>query len=81
MNDTTTAWWRNRSNLPFIVFLAIAIFWLVSVAWKVLHAAQRTRTLATTGAYAYRREVPAFFPGRSSLNGGSSGPEMQVIKD
>ena len=28
MNNTTTPWWRNRSNLPFIVFLAIAGFFL-----------------------------------------------------
>lgn len=29
----------------------VAGFWLLSSAWRVLYAAQRARTLATTGAY------------------------------
>jgi multisubunit Na+/H+ antiporter MnhG subunit len=28
MNDTTTPWWRNRTNLPFAVFLAIGGYFL-----------------------------------------------------
>jgi len=30
-------------------------FWLISAGWQVLYTAQRNRTLATTGAYAYVR--------------------------
>jgi protein-S-isoprenylcysteine O-methyltransferase Ste14 len=30
-------------------------FWLLASAWRVLHAAQRSGTVATTGAYAYVR--------------------------
>jgi protein-S-isoprenylcysteine O-methyltransferase Ste14 len=46
-------------------------FILLSAAWKVLYDAQRTKTLATTGPYAYVRHpqydgfilsTPAFFP-------------------
>jgi hypothetical protein len=28
MNDTTTPWWRSRSKLPFVVFLAIGGYFL-----------------------------------------------------
>ncbi|MGK2926258.1 MAG: methyltransferase family protein [Lysobacterales bacterium] len=48
-------WTGNPHFGPFHIVsnvLIIAGFWIVASAWRVLHAAQRAGTLATTGAYA-----------------------------
>jgi protein-S-isoprenylcysteine O-methyltransferase Ste14 len=51
--------WRNHPHFgPFHLLSALAIgggFWLLADAWKVLYAAQRGHTLATTGPYARLR--------------------------
>jgi protein-S-isoprenylcysteine O-methyltransferase Ste14 len=51
--------WRSNPHFgPFHVLSALAIgggFWLLADAWKVLYAAQRSHTLATTGPYARLR--------------------------
>ena len=48
--------WRGNPHFgPFHVLSVIVIgggFWLLADAWKVLYAAQRSRTIATTGPYA-----------------------------
>ncbi len=50
--------WRGNPHFgPFHLFSTLFIvagFWLLSSAWRVLYAAQRARTLATTGPYASR---------------------------
>ncbi len=51
-------WEANPHFGPFHVLSYLFIgggFWLLSSAWQVLYAAQRTGTLATTGAYARLR--------------------------
>lgn len=51
-------WEANPHFGPFHVLSYLFIgggFWLLSSAWQVLYAAQRTGTLATTGAYARQR--------------------------
>lgn len=48
-------WKANPHFGPFHLasnILIVAGFWVLASAWKVLYAAQRTGTLATTGAYA-----------------------------
>lgn len=48
-------WTGNPHFGPFHLVsnvLIIAGFWIVASAWRVLHAAQRAGTLATSGAYA-----------------------------
>ena len=51
--------WRGNAHFgPFHVLSAIVIgggFWLLADAWKVLYAAQRSRSLATTGPYSRLR--------------------------
>lgn len=51
-------WTGNPHFGPFHILsnvLIIAGFWIVASAWRVLHAAQRAGTLATSGAYARDR--------------------------
>jgi protein-S-isoprenylcysteine O-methyltransferase Ste14 len=51
-------WKANPHFGPFHLLSFIFIgggFWLISAGWKILYAAQRRHTLATTGAYAYVR--------------------------
>lgn len=51
--------WKGNPHFgPFHILsnvLIIAGFWIVASGWRVLHAAQRAGTLATTGAYARLR--------------------------
>ncbi|WP_175666214.1 methyltransferase family protein [Burkholderia ambifaria] len=51
--------WRANPHFgPFHLLSFLFIgggFWLISAGWKVLYRAQRTRTVATMGAYAYMR--------------------------
>jgi protein-S-isoprenylcysteine O-methyltransferase Ste14 len=51
--------WRANPHFgPFHMLSFVFIgggFFLISAGWKVLYAAQRRRTLATTGAYSYIR--------------------------
>lgn len=48
-------WQSNPHFGPFHLISTVLIgfgFWILSVAWSVLYQAQRTQTLATSGAYA-----------------------------
>src|SRR3989304_2952626 len=51
-------WQANPHFGPFHILsnvLIIAGFFLISISWSVLYAAQRQRALATTGPYSYVR--------------------------
>lgn len=53
--ETMFGWKSNPHFGPFHIIsniLIVAGFWLLASAWKVLYAAQRQHTLATTGPYA-----------------------------
>lgn len=48
-------WQSNPHFGPFHLLSALFIgggFWMLSVAWRILYAAQRTRSIATSGIYA-----------------------------
>ncbi len=48
-------WQSNPHFGPFHLLSALFIgggFWILSIAWRVLYAAQRTHTMASTGIYA-----------------------------
>ena len=51
--------WKGDPHMsPFHLasyVLIFAGFWLIATAWRTLHDAQRTETLATSGAYAHIR--------------------------
>ena len=56
--EMLSGWTGNPHFGPFHILsnvLIIAGFWIVASAWRVLHAAQRAGTLATTGTYARLR--------------------------
>jgi protein-S-isoprenylcysteine O-methyltransferase Ste14 len=56
--NTLLGWKINPHFDPLHIFSNILIlggFILLSASWKVLYQSQRTRTLATTGPYAYLR--------------------------
>lgn len=56
--ETLFGWKANPHFGPFHVLSFVFVgggFFLLAKAWKVLHTAQKTHTLATTGPYAYVR--------------------------